>query len=116
MNNFRIRDLQDRGTGEPNSVLCEAAQYAMALSPSYGGCIILLSGWEAAAHLNTLFYHRSLSTIRRYKLQNPRRDIDELRRVNLELNATAEACAASQLGLYKTRRWKRHIDMRSSNH
>jgi hypothetical protein len=86
----------------------------MALSPSYGGCVILLGGWEAATHLTTLFYHRSLSTIRRYKLENPRGDANELRRVTFELHASAEACAASQLGLYKTRRWKKQIDLRTS--
>ena len=91
-------------------VLQQAMQYMLAFQ-TYGGSLVILSGWDALSRLKTIRYKRALKVVRTMKLKGTGGDI---RKANLDLQYLAESCAASQVGLYKVHawkdRWERHLE------
>lgn len=80
--------------------------------PTYGGCFVLLSGWDALCRLKTIRYKRALKAVHIIKLKGGGGDI---RKANFDLQFLAESCAASQLGLYKANAWKNRIERREES-
>jgi hypothetical protein len=71
-------------------------QYMVAFQ-TYGGSLVILSGWDALSRLKTIRYKRALKVVRTMKLNGT--GGDNIRKANLDLQYLAEPCAASQVGL-----------------
>lgn len=82
-------------------------QYVLAFQ-TYGGCVVVISGWEALSRLRTIRYKRALKVVRNMKLQGG----GDIRKANFELLHLAESCAASQRGLYKAHAWNKRLERR----
>lgn len=86
-------------------------QYVLAFQ-TYGGCVVVISGWEALSRLRTIRYKRALKVVRNMKLGGQGGDI---RKANIELLHLAESCAASQRGLYKAHAWNKRLERRDGS-
>ena len=110
---FSINELRDCAIVKQkyDQVLEQAMEYLLAFQ-TYGACVVVISGWEALSRLRTVLYRRALKVVRNMKLV---RQGGDFRKANFELLNLAEACAASQKGLYKAHAWNKRLERREGS-
>ena len=96
-------------------VLQQAMQFMVAF-PTYGGCFVLISGWEALFRVYNIRYKIALKVVRKMKLDSQKLCQSDLRKANQELLMHLESCAASQLGLYKVQAWQKRLEHRGERY
>lgn len=116
---FSISELQHSATVKQkyDEVLQQAMEYLLAFE-TYGGCVVVISGWEALNRLRAVRYRRALKVVRNMKLLGQQQQHmmgGDIRKANFELLHLAEACAASQLGLYKAHAWNKRLERREGS-